>query len=82
MSEPVEDITIRGVNFRDTAYTYMDPHGMPSGGDWALERMGALFLEGTHNITVDSCIFENLDGNGIMVSGYNRNTTIQWNEFV
>ena len=31
MSEPVEDITIRGVNFQDTAYTYMDPHGMPSG---------------------------------------------------
>ena len=81
MSDPVEEVTIRGVNFRDTAYTYMDPHGMPSGGDWALERMGALFLEGTKNVTVDSCIFERLDGNGIMVSGYNRNTTIQGNEF-
>ena len=81
MSDVVEDITIRGVNFRDTAYTYLDPHGMPSGGDWALERMGALFFEGTKNVTVDSCIFEHLDGNGIMVSGYNRNTTIQQNEF-
>ena len=82
MSEPVEDVTIRGVNFRDTAYTYMDPHGMPSGGDWALERMGALFFEGTKNVTVDSCIFERLDGNGIMVSGFNRNTTIQNSEFL
>ena len=82
MTNPVEDITIRGINFRDTAYTYMDPHGMPSGGDWALERMGAIFLEGTKNVTIDSCIFEDLDGNGIMVSGYNRNTTITRNEFV
>ena len=81
MADPVEDIIIRGVGFRDTAYTYMDPHGMPSGGDWALERMGALFIEGTMNVTVDSCIFERLDGNGIMVSSYNRNTTIQGNEF-
>ena len=82
MSEPVENITIRGVNFRDTAYTYMDPHGMPSGGDWGLQRMGALFLEGTKYVTIDSCKFERLDGNAIMVSGYNRNTTIQRNEFV
>lgn len=81
MTDPVEDITIRGVNFRDTAYTYMDPHGMPSGGDWALERMGAVFLEGTKNVTIDGCIFERLDGNAIMVSGYNRNTTITRNEF-
>ena len=82
MSHPVEDIVVNGINFRDTAYTYMDPHGMPSGGDWALQRMGALFLEGTRNVTIDSCVFERLDGNAIVVSGYNRNTTIQYNEFV
>lgn len=78
---PASDISILGVNFRDTAYTYMDPHGMPSGGDWALERMGALFFEGSENALVDSCIFDRLDGNGIMISGYNRYTTIQRSEF-
>ena len=82
MSDPIQNITISGINFRDTAYTYMDPHGMPSGGDWALQRMGALFLEGTENVTIEHGIFERLDGNAIMVSGYNRNTTIQYNEFV
>ncbi len=80
--QPAKGITIRGVNFRDTVYTYLDPHGMPSGGDWALERMGGLFIEGTEMTTVDSCIFERLDGNGIMISGYNRNATIHGNEFV
>ena len=37
---PVKDITIRGLEIRDTAYTYLgtdtaDLHGMPSGGDCA-----------------------------------------------
>ena len=79
---PVKDLSIMGVNFKDTAYTYMDPHGMPSGGDWGLERTGVLYFEGTVNTIVDSCIFQRLDGNAIMLSGYNRNATIQKNEFV
>ena len=31
-ANPVKGVTLSGLNFRDTAYTYMDPHGMPSGG--------------------------------------------------
>ena len=34
-SRVARDITIRGVGFRDAGYTYMNPHGMPGGGDWA-----------------------------------------------
>ena len=81
-SFPVSGITIRGIKFCDTAYTYMDPHGMPSGGDWAVQRSGALFFEGTENTLVQECIFERLDGNAVMISGYNRNVTIYKNEFV
>ena len=77
-----KSITIRGIKFRDTAYTYMDPHGMPSGGDWGLQRNGALFLDGTESILIQECIFECLDGNAIIVSGYNRNITIYKNEFL
>jgi len=47
-----------------------------------LERKGVIFLEGTEEVLIDSCVFERLDGNAIMLSGYNRNTTIQRNEFV
>ena len=79
--KPVTGISYRGIGFRDTAYTYMDPHGMPSGGDWALQRAGAIFLEGTENAMIDSCLFERLDGNAVMISGYNRNTTVQKSEF-
>ena len=37
-ASPIKDLTLRGLGFRDTAPTYMEPHGVPSGGDWGLER--------------------------------------------
>ncbi len=33
-SNPVVNVSVRGMTLRDTAYTYLDPHGAPSGGDW------------------------------------------------
>ena len=41
----------------------MYPHGVPSGGDWALDRIGSLFLQGTEDVLIDNCTFERLDGN-------------------
>jgi len=29
----------------------MDPRGNPSGGDWSLERSGAIFIENTDNVS-------------------------------
>jgi len=78
---PVRNITIDGITFKSTRYTYMDPHGVPSAGDWALDRTGAVFLEGTESVTVSSSTFERLDGNGVMISGYNRYATVQDSDF-
>ena len=39
MEAPVTDITIQGIGFRDAKATYLAPHGVPSGGDWALQRV-------------------------------------------
>merc|ERR1719506_3531317 len=79
--DPVRDLSIDGLMFKATRYTYMDPHGVPSAGDWALDRVGAVFLQGTENAVFDSCEFERLDGNAVMVSGYNRHATIQNSDF-
>ena len=46
-ADPVKDVTIEGLVIRDTAATGLDAHGMPSGGDWAIVRSGAVLLEGT-----------------------------------
>jgi hypothetical protein len=38
-------------------------------------------VEGAENVLVEGCLFERIDGNGVMISGYNRNTSIIDNEF-
>ena len=49
---PIVDVTIRGLTLTATRYTYMDPHGVPSAGDFAIARSAAVFLEGTEGVTV------------------------------
>ena len=78
---PVKGLTLRGLGFRDTAPTYMEPHGVPSGGDWALERFGALFLSNTEGATIDACKVWRASGNGIMLSAYNDAATVSNSEF-
>eukprot|EP00746_Dinoflagellata_sp_MGD_P024026 gnl/MRDRNA2_/MRDRNA2_156394_c0_seq1.p1 gnl/MRDRNA2_/MRDRNA2_156394_c0~~gnl/MRDRNA2_/MRDRNA2_156394_c0_seq1.p1 ORF type:complete len:753 (-),score=145.08 gnl/MRDRNA2_/MRDRNA2_156394_c0_seq1:61-2085(-) len=78
---PVKNVKLQGIKFSASAFTYMMPHGVPSAGDWALDRYGAVFLQGTESYLIDDCIFERLDGNAVMVSGYNRDMTIQNSDF-
>ena len=59
-------VSLLGLGLRDTAYTYMDPHGIPSGGDWTLERSAVVLLEGTEQVTVSGCVFERVDGNAVL----------------
>jgi hypothetical protein len=77
----VRGVSLLGLGLRDTAYTYMDPHGIPSGGDWTLERSAVVLLEGTEQVTVSGCVFERVDGNAVLLSAYNRNANITMNEF-
>ena len=81
MAAPVVGVTIRGLSLRDTRYTYLDRHGMPSGGDWALQRSGAVTLEGTEKVAVVDCELTNIDGNGISINGYHRSLVIDHNDF-
>ena len=55
---PVRDVRISGLKFTAAAYTYMEPHGVPSAGDWALERFGAVFLQGTEGVQITGCVFD------------------------
>ena len=41
-SSPAKGITFEGVGFRDSTPTYLKKWGVPSGGDWALYRGGAV----------------------------------------
>jgi hypothetical protein len=78
---PVKNVNLRDIKYTATSYTYMERHGVPSAGDWALDRFAAVFLQGTENAIVDSCAFDRLDGNAVMISGYNRHATVQSSDF-
>jgi hypothetical protein len=81
-SDPVKNVSFTGIVFKDTAATYMDPHGTPSGGDWAVTRAGALYFENTENVLLSKSLLTTLDGHGVFLSGYNRGAVIDQNEFV
>ena len=49
--------------------SYLEPHSIPSGGDWGLQRMGAVFFENTEGSVVEGCTFSRNDGIAVMVSG-------------
>eukprot|EP01084_Bolivina_argentea_P031089 57564_1 len=82
MDKPFENQVIRVMNNKDSQYTYLDPHGMPSGGDWGLERTGAVYLDGVRNITITNNLLTRLDGNGISVNRYARDVVITQNEII
>ena len=50
-------------------------------GDWALPRLGAVYVENAENVTLMRCNFTRLDGNAVMISGYNRHTHVTHNHF-
>ena len=78
---PVRNVSLLGLGFRDSRSTFMDPHGVPSGGDWALARSAALYAEGTVGLSVQGCVFSRLDGNGLLAYGYHRGLRVAGCEF-
>lgn len=82
MKKPASDITIQGIEMRDTAVTYLEPHGLPSGGDWALQRTGVVRVEGVERFLLRGSLLSDIDGIGVSINGYTRNVTIDGNEFL
>jgi len=80
-SAPAKNISLVNLGFRDSAPTFMDTHAVPSGGDWALERISSVFAENIENFTVSGCNWSRIGGNALMLSGYARDTLITGNSF-
>jgi len=81
-SKPVNNLHVLGLGFRDSRLTYMDKHTMVSGGDWGLNKVAAIVLRGgTNDAKIDSCVFEELDGNAIHIQGYARGLMVQNSDF-
>lgn len=51
-------------------------------GDWAVARAGTVYIQDAENIAVKNCKFDQVGGNGVFISGYNRDHLIDNNEFI
>lgn len=78
---PVRGVSFVGLGVRDAAATYFEPHGLPSGGDWSLQRTGALFFENAEAPLVAGCAFDRMDGIAVFLSGYVRAANVSYNSF-
>ncbi len=79
---PVKNIQIKGFNFTQSSFTFMEKYEPVARGDWAIHRGGAIFMEGAEHCIIEDCSFDELGGNGIFMSAYNRNNEVKSCEFV
>jgi hypothetical protein len=78
----VKYIQFNGVTFTHTFRTLFSvPYEFVFASDWAIARAGAIFMQDAENITIQNCLFDQVGGNGIFVSGYNRSHLIYNNVF-
>jgi hypothetical protein len=78
---PVEGVALAGLTFAFTEPTFLRHFTASGGGDWSFQDGGALRLAGTRNCSVAGSAFQNIGGNGVMVSGWNRGAAVTDCEF-
>ncbi|MCY3021316.1 MAG: PDZ domain-containing protein [Planctomycetota bacterium] len=74
--KPVRYVTFKGLMFTHTARTFMDTREPLLRSDICVYRGGAVVFEGTEDCSVRDSFFDQVGGNAVMVSGYNRRAEI------
>jgi len=78
----VKYIQFNGITFTHAYRTlFSQPYETVLQSDWAIARAGAIFLQNAENIVIKNCLFDQVGGNGIFASGYNRNHVFSNNVF-
>jgi len=78
---PVTGVTLSGITFTSAAASVLADHGVPTGGDWSIARVGAISVEGAANLTLQGLTFTRLDGNAVSLNGWTRDVSIVGCEF-
>ena len=78
----VQYLTFTGITFTQTYRTlFSKPYEFLLQGDWAIARTGTVFMTNAENIRIDSCLFDQVGGNGVFMSGHNRNNAVVNSDF-
>lgn len=82
-ASPVKYLRFSGITFTHTHRTLFDmPYTRLQVGDWTVARAGVIWVENAENLLFDHCLFDQIGGNGIFISGYNKSHIIARNTFV
>ncbi|MBK5246146.1 MAG: PDZ domain-containing protein [Peptostreptococcaceae bacterium] len=73
---PVENITVMGLQLTQTLRTFMQNKEPLLRSDWTIYRGGAVFYNGAVNCALENCKLYNLGGNAIFFNKYNRNCEV------
>ncbi len=74
---PVRHIALNGITFRHAARTIMEPYEPLLRSDWSIYRGGTLLFAGAEDCTIADCDFDQVGGNAVFASGYNRRLVVQ-----
>jgi hypothetical protein len=69
---PVRHLTLSGFVFRHAARTFMDTREPLLRSDWAIYRGGVILADGTEDLRILDCEFDQPGGNAVFFSNYNR----------
>ena len=74
---PVKSVKLSGLAFTEAGRTFMDNKESLLRSDWTIYRGGAVFLQGAEDCSIENCDFDQLGGNAIFISGYNRRDAVR-----
>ncbi len=79
----VKHLTFDNFTFAKTHRTlFTRTYERPLRSDWGIARAGAVFIQDAEDVTISNSVFDRIGGNGIFMSGYNRNHLVTQNEFL
>lgn len=70
--KPVKNITISALTLTQTVRTFMQNKEPLLRSDWTIYRGGAVLYEGAVRCRLEKCVLENLGGNAVFFSNFNR----------
>ncbi|EMI22965.1 PDZ/DHR/GLGF domain protein [Rhodopirellula maiorica SM1] len=76
-ANPVHHMTFQGFTVRHAARTFMDSKEPLLRSDWTIYRGGAILLTGTEQIQILDTEFDQVGGNAVFASNYNRDVLVQ-----
>jgi hypothetical protein len=80
--EGSKDVSFEGFTFTETRATFMEQYEVPSGGDWSVHRGATFEIVDSANVAVRNCKFDQIGGNGVLLSNNVAHSNITGNEFV